>query len=150
MKLPIFALLLCVFLISPNALAGLTGNEIQALNAAIDDEYRARATYQNTIERFGDVRPFSKIAGAEERHVGALKSLFQLFGLKVPPDEWKHKAPVALTLKDACAAGIKSEERNIQLYETLLTNVQDKNIRDIFSNLKSASKQHLRAFKRCA
>jgi hypothetical protein len=30
----------------------------EALQAALDDEYRARATYRAVLDAFGDVRPF--------------------------------------------------------------------------------------------
>jgi hypothetical protein len=50
---------------------------LQALSEALDDEYRARATYRKVIERFGPVRPFVNIVDTENRHVGALVRQFQ-------------------------------------------------------------------------
>lgn len=51
----------------------LTPETIAALAEALDDEYKARATYAKVIERFGPVRPFVNIIKAEERHAQALR-----------------------------------------------------------------------------
>jgi hypothetical protein len=48
----------------------LTENEIHALNEALDDEYRAWATYDQVIADFGAAAPFSNIRDAEARHRG--------------------------------------------------------------------------------
>lgn len=40
---------------------------IKAQSEAIEDEYRARATYRKIIERFGPVRPFINIVEGENR-----------------------------------------------------------------------------------
>lgn len=45
---------------------------IAALEEALLDEYKARATYNKVIEVFGLIRPFSNIVEAEGRHVQAL------------------------------------------------------------------------------
>lgn len=50
---------------------------LEASSEALDDKYRARATYRKVIERFGSMRPFVDIVGAENRHVGALVWQFQ-------------------------------------------------------------------------
>ena len=39
---------------------------------AIDDEYKARATYRLVIREFGEIRPFINIVEAESRHIEAL------------------------------------------------------------------------------
>ena len=50
----------------------LTETEIRALNEALDDEYRAFATYDQVLADFGEVPPFSNIREAEGRHIEAL------------------------------------------------------------------------------
>ncbi len=42
----------------------LTETEIVALNEALDDEYRALATYDQVIADFGDALPFNNIREA--------------------------------------------------------------------------------------
>lgn len=41
---------------------------------ALDDEYKARATYRKVIEAFGPVRPFVNIVEAEDRHAEAIEA----------------------------------------------------------------------------
>jgi hypothetical protein len=56
------------------------------LTKALDDKYKARATYRKVIETRGPIRPFINMVEAEERHVAALLSLFGRYGLPVPAD----------------------------------------------------------------
>jgi len=53
----------------------LNENEVRALHEALDDEYRAFATYDQVIHDFGSVRPFINIRAAENRHIDALTSV---------------------------------------------------------------------------
>jgi hypothetical protein len=55
----------------------LNDTEVRALHEALDDEYRAWATYDQVIHDFGPERPFINIREAEARHIEALRSLFQ-------------------------------------------------------------------------
>jgi rubrerythrin len=59
---------------------------IRALSEAIEDEYRARATYRKIIERFGPVRPFVNIVDAENRHVAVLLRQFERLRAEPPAD----------------------------------------------------------------
>lgn len=125
-------------------------DEVEALHAAIDDEYKARATYRKVIEKFGSNRPFSNIIGAEGRHIGALESLFESYNLPVPADAWTEKAPEFDSVPDACRAGVQAEEENIALYDKLLAKIDGASVKTVFTNLQNASSRHLNAFKRCA
>ena len=69
----------------------LTEAEKTALNDAIQDEYKARATYEKILDTFGDVRPFVNIINAEDRHVEALVWLHERYGVPVPEDTWADK-----------------------------------------------------------
>ena len=60
---------------------------IEALSEALDDEYKARATYRKVIECFGPVRPFVNIVEAEDRHVAALLAQFRRLGA-TPPERY--------------------------------------------------------------
>jgi len=57
---------------------------IDALTEALEDEYRARATYRKVIECFGPMRPFVNIVEAENRHVAALLRQFRRLGAQPP------------------------------------------------------------------
>lgn len=59
-----------------------------ALIEAINDEYKARATYLHVIGKFGETRPFIHIVEAEGRHIEALLTLFNKYEISVPEDNW--------------------------------------------------------------
>jgi len=124
---------------------------IGALREALDDEYKARATYQGVIDRFGPVRPFVNIIEAEERHANALLRLFERFGIEPPKDRWAGQVPAPSSLADACKAGVEAEIENAAMYARLLAQVSDARVRDVLTRLQQASQQrHLPAFRRCA
>jgi H+-transporting ATPase len=64
---------------------------LAALSEALDDEYRARATYSKVIEHFGPVRPFVNIVQAEDRHIAALLRQFERFGARSTADAWQDR-----------------------------------------------------------
>lgn len=124
---------------------------IGALREALDDEYKARATYQGVIDRFGPVRPFVNIIEAEERHANALLRLFERFGIEPLKDRWAGEVPAPSSLAEACKAGVEAEIENAAMYERLLAQVSDARVRDVLKRLQQASQQrHLPAFRRCA
>ncbi len=59
----------------------MTDREIEDLLMALDDRYKARATYRQVLADF-EVRPFSNIVEAEQRHIDALLVLFERYGIK--------------------------------------------------------------------
>jgi hypothetical protein len=129
----------------------LTETEIRALNEALDDEYRAFATYDQVIADFGDMPPFSNIREAEGRHIDALCRLFARYGLPVPDNPWLGKIERYASLQEACEAGVAAEIANAELYERLLRATERQDILTVFRNLQEASQQrHLSAFQRCA
>ena len=124
---------------------------IGALREALDDEYKARATYQGVIDRFGPVRPFVNIIEAEERHANALLRLFERFGIEPPKDRWAGQVAAPSNLAEACKAGVEAEIENAAMYARLLVQVSDARVRDVLTRLRQASQQrHLPAFRRCA
>ena len=99
----------------------LSEEEIHALNEALDDEYRACATYDQVIADFGDVRPFTNIRAAEARHVEALHSLFGYYRLPVPGNPWSPGTVARYaSLQEACEAGVVAEIANGEIYDRLL------------------------------
>lgn len=121
-----------------------------ALSMALDDEYRARATYAAVLARHGPVRPFSQIVDAEQRHIEALLPLFARYGIAPPPDRWFGRVAAHTTLQQACAAGVSGEVRNYQMYDHLLGQVAEPDVRNVFIHLRNASAyQHLPAFAHC-
>ncbi len=130
--------------------SSLTEAEIHALNEALDDEYRAWATYDQVIADFGDVRPFSNIREAEARHIDALRGLFDSYGLSIPANAWPGRVERYPDLRAACAAGVAAETANGEMYERLLGATQRADIVRVLRSLQDASQQrHLPAFQRC-
>jgi len=121
-----------------------------ALIEALEDEYKARATYRRIIENFGPVRPFINIVEAEDRHASALLRLFDRFGLEPPKDDWAAKVEAPETIAEACREAVAAEIENGAMYDRLLAAVDEPAIRDVFLNLQDASQnRHLPAFQRC-
>ena len=123
-----------------------------ALDEAINDEYKALSTYEVVISKFGMVRPFSMIKGAEEQHIASLKAIYDKYGLEVPRNEWSGSVAAPSTLQEACQTGVDAEIANASLYrDKLLPAVSDfQDITIVFTNLMNASQEkHLPAFDRC-
>jgi len=124
----------------------------EALDEAINDEYKALATYEAVISKLGTVRPFSMIKGAEEQHIASLKAIYDKYGLLAPKNTLSGKVTAPTTLKEACQIGVEAEIANAALYrEKLLPAVKDyEDIISVFTNLMNASQEkHLTAFERC-
>lgn len=129
----------------------LDDTEVRALHEALDDEYRAWTTYDQVIHDFGAERPFINIREAEARHIEALRSLFQRYGLDVPANPWPGRVPRFASTRAACEAGIEAEVANSALFERLKRSTSRPDILAVFRNLSSASQErHLPAFRRCA
>jgi hypothetical protein len=134
-----------------NGVEGLSESEVAHLTAALDDEYQSRATYAQVIADFGDVRPFSNIVDAEDRHARALIGIFERYGIPVPPDTWPGRAPRYASLHAACEAGVEGEIANAALYDEVLAGTDRADIIEVYRNLREASQErHLPAFRRCA
>lgn len=120
------------------------------LTAALDDEYRARASYQAIVDFYGDVTPFANILQAEGRHIAALLPLFARYGVPQPADRWLGNIPLPISLVEACQAGIEGEISNYQMYDQFLTRTYENDVRQVFTQLRNASAyQHLPAFQTC-
>lgn len=124
--------------------------EVDILLEALDDEYRARATYDQVIVDFGPVRPFVNIRDAEARHIEALTGLFRLFGVPVPANPWSAKVDRYSSLRAACQAAIAAEIANGEMYERLIASTNRPEMLVVLRNLQAASQErHLPAFQRC-
>ncbi len=133
----------------------LSLSEKEAMETAIQDEYKARDFYLDVMAKFGDVTPFVNIEKAEERHIAALVALFEKYDLPVPADNSKTAADKLMenvkTLKDACKIGVQGEIENKDMYAKLFKMIDNEDIKLVFERLQSASENnHLPAFQRCA
>jgi len=128
----------------------LDAQTIAALKEALDDEYKARATYRRVIEVFGPVRPFINIVDAETRHAEALIRLFQKYDLPIPDDDWAARVQLPNSIAEACKEAVQGELENAEMYDRLLAVVKEPDIRTVLTRLRQASQEnHLPAFQRC-
>lgn len=122
---------------------------VSAIHEALDDEYKARATYEAVIERFGPIRPFVNIIAAEDRHAHALERLLLRAGLPVPADRWRGAVEAPATVRDALTLGVQAEIENRAMYDRLETMTTAPEVLRVFANLRRASQDnHLPAFQR--
>ena len=134
-----------------SSISALDNTERQALEDALDDEYKAHTTYDQVIHDLGPVRPFVNIVDAETRHVSALLSLFEKYGIAAPPNRWPGKVPRFSSVHEACAAAVQGEIENVALYDRVLKTTRRPDILSVYQALRSASlDRHLPAFQRCA
>lgn len=132
-------------------MSSLAKAEIDAIGEALDDEYKAWATYDQVLRDFGPVRPFTNIREAERRHIAALLDLCRRYGIEAPPNDWIGRAPRYASIADACRAGVEAEIANAALYDRLLASTRREDILTVFNRLREASQtRHLAAFRRCA
>jgi hypothetical protein len=129
----------------------LTEAEVSALTAALEDEHRAKALYEQAIADLGSVRPFTQILKAEERHIAAIERVFTRYGMEIPAAEAGGQAQTFATLADACAAGVAAETGNIALYVGLFPQVEKPDVTRVLTALQSTSRNsHLPALDACA
>lgn len=129
----------------------LSDAEVAALCEALDDEFKAIATYDQVIADFGAIRPFVNIVEAERRHANALLSLLERYDVAVPHNPWADEVPRFSSLQEACLAGVEGEIENAAMYNRLIADTRHPDIIEVFKNLQRASQErHLDAFRRCA
>jgi hypothetical protein len=132
-------------------MTALNDIEQQGLEATLDDEHRAHATYAQVMRDLGAVRPFANIVEAEARHVAALLALFETYGLAPPENRWLGKVPRFASVQAACVAAIQGELDNVAIYDRALGTTNRPDILAVYGALRSASlDRHLPAFRRCA
>jgi hypothetical protein len=123
---------------------------IEALSGALENEYKARATYRKVIKRFGSMRPFVNIVEAEDRHVAALLSHFNRLGEVSPPDMWQARVSVPDTLPLGCAEAVRREIENEAMYSRRRGQLTDAQAHLVIRRLEQALRsQYLPAFWRC-
>lgn len=120
----------------------------QAVRIAMYDEYAARAFYSLVVNAFGDRMPFTSIIQSEDQHIAALSKQCERLGIPRPIDPFPIETRIEPTWLANCERAIAGEIFNVQLYQTLLTQISDSRIITVFQNLQATSFQnHLPAFR---
>lgn len=127
------------------------GNLQEILTEAVNEEYKARATYQAVIDKFGQQLPFTNIVSSENTHVEQWVSLLQKFGYPVPADPFAGKVTAPATLQAACATGVAAEKEDVALYDRLMKLTTNQEVLNVMQQQRQVSQDnHLPAFERCA
>jgi hypothetical protein len=124
-----------------------------AVEEALQDEYRGEAMYSRVLKDHGELRPFSNVVHAERRHAAFLEELLKARGLAVPKRREETAEPPAFaSVKDACAAAVEFETRNVALYDRLIAaGPLPDDVKQVFDHNRMASRDHHKpAFERCA
>ena len=135
------------------SLAGipLSADVTNAMDLAIEDEYKARATYDAVIANLGPVIPFVRIREAEASHIEALRILYARHGLAAPADPYTAPIEVPGTLAESCRLGVEAEVANIVMYDQLLASITVPDVVRVFEQLRAASRDnHLPTFRSCS
>lgn len=120
----------------------------QALRIALYDEYAARSFYARVLEAFGERRPFADIVRAEARHIALLLGLCERFGIPRPLDPFPLETTVEPTWLANCQRAVTGEIAKGRLYASLLGQVAEPEIGQVFQRLHAAALQkHLPAFR---
>lgn len=141
--------------LSQNAPANPTGTitptTADALRAAWLDERRAQAFYGAVLEKHGQVRPFTNILNAEKRHEQAVATLMDRYGVSKPSKESTDVPGVPATIAECAKLSAQVERDNVAMYDRLLKDVSEPDVRAVLENLRAASlNNHLPAFERVA
>lgn len=141
----------CCCVVPPGASTTVDAQAADALRAAWQDERRVEAFYDNVMAKHGRVRPFVNIVHAEARHATVLASLMDRHGVPIPTADLSAVPAVPGTLRECNLQAAKLERENIALYDRLLADAKEPDIRAAFENLRAASvNNHLPAFERWA
>lgn len=120
----------------------------EMITYALQDEYLAKAEYEEIISTFNITRPFSNILRAEETHIDLIEPLLEEYDIEFTVPDVENYVVTPTDLLEAYNAGIEAEKLNIQMYENFLKEDLDEDVKLVFERLLNASKNHLQAFER--
>jgi hypothetical protein len=123
-----------------------------AVEEALQDERRGEGMYARVLKDHGEVRPFSNVVHAERRHAEFLEDLLKAHGLAVPASPAGAEAPAYASVKEACAAAVEFETKNVALYDRLIAaGPLPEDVKQAFDHNRMASADHHKpAFERCS
>jgi len=142
----------------------LTENEKAGILLMREEEKMARDIYQTLNEKW-DQMPFVHISESEINHMARMKLLIDKYNLKDPVEKNADKRGVyenkvlaqmfeeltasgKTSLEAAFRAGAKVEEVDIRDLKEAMAKTSNADIKSTYSDLISASENHLRAFVR--
>lgn len=118
------------------------------LRYAMEDEFLARSEYEAVIKKYGQVMPFTNIINAEKSHISSLRTLFSKYNYTPPEDTSNEHIVMPQSLNEAYKTGVNAEISNIAMYDKFMKQELPDDIKQVFSSLRDASKNHLNAFQK--
>lgn len=120
----------------------------EAIKEALASEYKSYMLYEEASSKFDDAEIFKNINNAEGRHILALEKAAQKYGIELDEGEPVQEAEIKGGVEEYLEAMIVAERENIEMYNRLIPQVEDENIREIFFRLQAASyNNHLPALR---
>lgn len=161
----LFLSLLCLLMVadvSPQAI--LSKKNAEAILYMREEEKLARDLYDSIFRKW-NILPFSNIRQSEQYHMDRVKSLVDRYNLKDPvtgnndqPGKFTNSklqqfyneliAAGSGSLTGALKAGARIEETDIADLQERIKETSQQDIIDVYTYLKMASENHLRAFYR--
>lgn len=149
-------------LVSVTPAGTLTKDDVESLKFMIQEEKLARDVYL-TLYGIYKLPVFSNIAQSEQRHMDAIKTLLDKYGIENPLKtdvvgkfadaqfESLFNELVAegkKSIVDAINVGIKIEKLDIEDLKELITKTKNQDLLTVFTNLMQSSQNHLESFTR--
>ncbi len=119
----------------------------EMLTYSMEDELAAKLEYEKIIDKLGGGRPFTNIVEAEKTHIKYLEPLLEKYKVEYPVVS-KDEVKLPGSLLEAYEIGVEAEISNIGMYNRFSQEELPEDVEEVFSKLKSASENHLRAFQR--
>lgn len=120
----------------------------QALRIALYDEYAARSFHARMVEAFGPQPPFDTVVQSQERRIATLSALCQRFGVPRPLDPFPLETAVGPSWLANCQRAVAGTIQSARLYESLLANIAEPEVRAAFLTLQAALlQQYLPPFR---
>jgi hypothetical protein len=137
---------------TPSTTTPLSDSARAAVEEAHQDELRGEAMYARVLKDHGEVRPFSNVIRAERRHAAFLEDLLKARDLAVPAHPAGAEVLGYASVREACAAAVEFETKNVALYDRLLAaGPLPGDVKQAFDHNRMASLDHHKpAFERCA
>lgn len=131
---------------------GLNQTAKDALSKSLDNEYKLQAYYQAVINKFGNVRPFSMVIGAEAQHISVITSLDEKYGVTPVTNQWSAQSFPLGTFQNSCQTAASYEKDTVSMMNSLIPQVSSyPDITQVLSNIRDASQaNHLPAFQQCS
>jgi rubrerythrin len=74
--------------------------------------------------------------------------LFEKYNVPIPVDNARDYSKAPASLRESFEAGVRGEIENIAMYNRFLGQNIPEDVRNVFTRLKNASQNHLKAFQK--